>query len=103
MKYIKTFESLDEPEINEYVVCKEGIGYASAEFTSNNIGLIVNYNGRSAYSVKYEFDIIPKNIREYFDYTYDGYCRAMTIDDIKFWSKNKEDVESYLTSKKYNI
>jgi len=30
-------------------------------------------------------------------------CFIYAISDIEFWSKNKEDVENYLSAKKYNL
>jgi len=105
MKYIKTFENLNEPQFGDYVFCEEIALYQICDFTSKNVGRIVdiedNKNNIFCYIVAY-YDV-PDNIKLYFDIRYEYLCRDMSIKEIKFWSKNKEDVELYIAEKKYNL
>lgn len=96
MKYLKTFESVNEPQVGDYVSCEENDEYFTSYFISNNIGVIIDVQD-DLYFVKY--NNIPKDIKEYFD----EYCRDMLRDEIKFWSKSKEDVDKYIATKKYNL
>jgi len=105
MKYIKKFESVDAPQIGDYVVCQDGLSPSSDndnllnDFMSNNIGVIVMYDPKSSYGYEIEYNNIPDNAMEYFSNNY----ILVSKSEIKFWSKNKEDVEAYLSGKKYNL
>lgn len=103
MKYLKSFESVDEPQVGDYVVCEEDS--LTSEFTSNNVGKIVNiedvFDNTYCYNVAY--DDIPKDIEELFDVIHGYYCRDMSRYEIKFWSKNRKDSELYIVGKKYNL
>jgi len=103
---------IGEPEVGDYVACEDyaEYGYLNIEeenlimrnFISNNVGKVVVYNSDDNYPyiVKYK---IPKklhiNIRDFFNFD----KRDMSRNEIKFWSKNKKDVEAYLAGKKYNL
>ena len=113
MKYLKTFENVNEPQIGDYVAVEEEF-YASSDatdqlfdFTSTHIGKIVTYKpnhfkGENVFCVKYEN--VPEKLQYAFeDVNLQKMCRNMLLVEIKFWSKNKEDVEEYLASKKYNL
>ena len=114
MKHIKKFESLDEPQVGDYVACEESWMFAVSEFISNNVGIFkFKYDfDNSEYAVKYDFDNseyvieydnIPEEFLDYFDHLESGDCRDMTRDEIKFWSKDKSEVEDYIEAKKYNL
>jgi hypothetical protein len=117
MKYIRTYEKLrDIPEIGDYVCCHLLEGEPEEQiytnnFLNNNIGKLINIRG-SGESQKYEVKFknkfehesqfselygsfimgdIEKNIACFFD------------DEFDFFSKNKEDVETHLSAKKYNL
>ena len=108
MKYIKKFELVRNnrlsPKLNDYVICKERIANNElAEFLSNNIGQIVDYNldndkyyfsKQNKYIVK--FENIPPNLKSYF--TEDN-LRGYKADEISHNSRNKEVVEAYLVKK----
>ena len=118
MKHIKKFESLDEPQVGDYVACEESWMFAVSEFISNNVG-ILKFKHDYDYEYAVEYDNIPKEFSYYFDHLnfdhlnfdhleYDmgkgsGDCREMIRDEIKFWSKDKSEVEDYIEAKKYNL
>ena len=112
MKYLKTFENIDEPQVGDYVAAEEKLSTTKEDlkinnFISNNVGYITDIEeGRlyrdslgnkvnTIYIVKY--DKYPKGVSSYFDDLF------FSKYEIKFWSKNKEDVEAYLNAKKYNL
>ena len=119
MKYIKTYEGLKKPEIGDYVVCEEDVDELTPKkdyidvhnFTSNNVGVYVihknNTNNDFHYVIKYEN--IPEELEiDFMDDDTDNYneftsCRRMSLGEIVYWSKDKEDCEVYLSTKKYNI
>ena len=50
------------------------------------------------------YDNIPKHVRQFFKYDNSNkYNMTFNVDDIKYHSSNKDDVESYLQAKKYNL
>ena len=84
------------------ILNKNYYNYLYLEFVQNNIGQIIgcnNYNNN--YTVAYYN--IPENIKIWFD-TY-NYIMAININDtnIKYYSKNKEELELILLNNKYNI
>jgi len=116
MKYIKTFEELNIglPEINDYVICEVGdISYNISNlnlFLNNNIGQIVNINKRfDIYQIAYQnipddiSDMFISNISNMFINKYNNDVRNMRREDIKYWSANKEELETLLSTNKYNL
>jgi hypothetical protein len=107
MKYIKTYEDINkEPQVGDYVICDDYFDKLT-EFEANNIGQITSIdddvdNG-APYNIKY--NNIPYNIRTWFFYNDDhNYgIRPMSIEEIIFFSSNKEEVERYLQANKYNL
>jgi len=106
MKYLKTFESIDEPKEGDYIIAKlpNHLAYKdTAEiFCHNNIGQIIGiiYNNidKPIYKVKYEnvpaglkISNLNNNIRGFFK------------KDFELWSKDKEELEAMIAAKKYNI
>lgn len=95
MKYIKTFENVNIPQEDDYIVCNKDILEPTVMNSLNleegffieNVGKI--YWARDKY----------KNYTEY------GNDKNFIVssDDIAFFSPNKEDVEAFINSKKYNI
>ena len=115
MKYLKTFESENQLKSGYYVACEDNYDYSSEKyynseritflknFISNNVGQFTrrNYNndvGEWTYMIKYDY--IPKELQQHFTKSGNRYFREY---QILFYSKNKEDVEEYLASKKYNL
>lgn len=81
MKYIKRFENIkNEPEIGDYIILDLEIGQIIDE--GNNWWYIE----------------IEKN---QFSTCY--YTKDYIKDHVKYWSKNKEELETVLVTNKYNL
>jgi len=124
MKYIKTYEGInDGPQVGDYVICKKSSYKSCADinqFLSQNVGYIfkigINYN------IQYEIEI-PENIQHFF-----GLRRSlsgtnpttgsvaslkskvgekkhiyMRRHEILEFSSSKEELESKINAKKYNL
>jgi len=118
MKYLRTYEFNKEPQIGDYVVCKELEIYGFDpdnklirkvdKFLSENIGQIVKMiEHPSPYLVQYlscPYNLADKAFK--FGYSFANAmpkCRGMHRDEIIYWSPNKEDCETFITAKKYNL
>jgi hypothetical protein len=104
----KIFENNKEPQVGDYVVCDDKNDGELNKFIINNIGEIteLNWNKKDDYFEKYfliKYNNIPNNLNTYFF----SNQRFFSKNDIKFYSKNKKNVEvylkQYLKAKKYNI
>ncbi len=107
MKYLKTYEQINKgtPKIGDYVICEE-IGNsddAYNNFLKTTIGKIVSI-GTSKYKYQVQYNNIPTKFLSYFgrEKTYEN-CRAMLDDEIIYFSNNKEDLEPFIQSNKYNL
>lgn len=82
MKYIKTYEKLEGPKINDYVLIDNG-----------KIGKIIEIVVSSSPwgDDLYNISIDSKRIFAYYKY------------ELIYWSSDKEDCEMYLNTKKYNF
>jgi len=116
MKYIKMFENLNELQVGDYVACEDTRDYSRNKYYGNEMGNIlkkfiynnvgeyfsidkdVNYS--NPYYILVKYDNVPKELKRYFKKNKTRYIQEY---DIKFWSKNKEDVEAYIAEKKYNL
>jgi len=109
MKYIKQYEELNSglPKINEYVICEVGDVFDTYNisnlnlFLNNNIGQIVNINRYDIYQIKYQN--IPDDISNMFTTINNNNVRNMRLDNILYCSKNKEELETLLSTNKYNL
>ena len=115
MKYLKTYEIIhsDGPKVGDYVICSVG-NYDIPEwydkkdeltkFISNNIGVVTHikkYSLYGDYKIKYEKSNLVKNfcrVRDWKNNTFE-----MDFNQIKHFSKNKEELEAILAANKYNI
>jgi len=99
----KKFESINEKsiEIGDFVICEE-VDYADINtiFTSTNIGKFIRYDDGEAYPYIIKYDYTPKNMKSYFSGDDE---RNMSIDEIKYWSKNRNELEIILQTNKFNI
>ena len=94
----KIYEEINRgrPEIGDYVIVEFGPVTSDSnhffprEHVENNIGEIIDY-GFAKYYIKYENLPREDKIIEIFR------------KDIKYCSKNIEDLEMFITSKKYNL
>ena len=109
MKYLRTYEKLDEPQIGDYVVCMEELSsdkdsLSVIKFLTNNVGQFIIKNDNSIFKFFYliKFENVPKRLSGKF---FDGSkgCRRMSRDEILYFSKDKEDCEIFINAKKYNL
>ena len=117
MKYIKTYEMLQtEPEIGDYVICKETFVSMTKSITLNfiaeNIGKIIgkckcNQSDINPSLYIIEYENIPKEIRSEFDLSdndrYYYNVRVMYEKEILHCAKDPKELEIYLAAKKYNL
>lgn len=116
MKYLKTYESLDMPEIGDYVICKDhSFDQEENEEFSNMIGQIVDKNSFNFNELgmifhnaqQYEYFVKFKEIPEYSDSefykTNDGYIRPFFRTEIKFSAKTIDELELKKEVEKYNL
>lgn len=82
----------DLPEIGDYVILDH------EWFYENKIGKVLNIINKklefNGYKTKYYIRIILENRKHYVE---------VDKKDIKYWSKNKEDLETILIQQKYNL
>lgn len=113
MKYIKTYENINELQIGDYAIFIPGnIIPKSEDFFNNTIGKIIN-KSRQYKDISYgvEYENIPKFIKEY-------YCAWRQHADgtqyleniiwfrqnmIKYYGKTIEEVELKKQSNKFNL
>ena len=100
----KLYEAINqgEPEIGDYVLCEfPSNGFYDTELRKyiniTNIGHIV-YIAESSLCLV-QFDYLPKK------YSTIGLPGQRYISSIyiKYWAKSKEELEEFLTTKKYNL
>ena len=104
------------PKVGDYVICEEDmkITVDSFElfsiFLSKNIGQIKNSCLDNGYDFLVQYDTIPVNLNRFFSYYEDdkyfsnnGCCRSMYIKEIKYFSKDREDLEVIIEAGKYNL
>jgi hypothetical protein len=114
MKYIKLYEELNAkiPQIHDYVLCVESeyedetINESEINlnnFISSNIGIIIDMvktDVKFKYDYHIKYENVPDDISMYFEY---DNTRWSVKSDIIHWSKDREDLETLLTAKKYNL
>lgn len=111
MKHIKTFETVNEgePQVGDYVICKESMDENLDEFISNNIGKFVRFRVENdpvanIFECIIQYENIPTQLQYGFDCAINlNNCRGMRIDEISKWSKNKKDLDLEIELKKYNL
>jgi hypothetical protein len=88
----KIFENNQEPGVGDYVVVNYNNDHTprAVEFLKNNIGIISKLDP-TCYHVRFENNYAGRN-----EFHIDK-------DKISFYSKDKDKVEAYLASKKYNL
>jgi len=119
MKHIKGYKNLNnnEPMEGDYVICEEDEYYPNYPIESvntlikNNIGRIItieySYINKNNDRYYITYDNIPEECDDYFSDIYNnGFkfkTRDMLREEIKYWSKNKKDLEIILQANKYNL
>lgn len=104
MKYLKTFEKINRPEIGEWTI----VNLEPEEYTSPDGKMFFDYvtttpglvgDSSDIKMIYLEYDNIPIEIKNWFFYN----SRAFPPYEIGYHSKNKEDVEAYINQQKFNI
>ena len=81
MKYLRTYESLSKPpKVGDYV--------------------LIDYKTLSNKNIIGQIDDISSNY--YYIQFVDEYSKY-TLNDLEFWSDNKEDLEILVNAKRYNV
>lgn len=111
MKYLKTYENIMKPKVGDFVIINRYDYFDFPEkftnFLNKSIGYIFKQPSENYYLVKY-FNI-PDEIKEFFVYSdySEGIKKGNSIlsnrNEIKYWSKNEENLEKYLITDKYNL
>lgn len=125
MKHLKIYENFDDPQVGDYVICKDS-KYSPDDpddieiisFFENNIGQYISVNGRGTspendyfqfipeYKYIIEYINIPDNLKGHFEFYINDrekYVRGMKRDEILYWSDDKKELEAILAANKYNI
>ena len=101
MKYIKKFEAeLHEVQKGEYVLLDfETSNYEGGfyDFIENNVGQFID---NDYYSAVIKYENVPEDLIDKFDAEN---CIVADIDFIYKHSFDKEELESFLATKKYNL
>ena len=116
MKYIKQYEDNDDIKnplkIGVYVLCEsppedDDIDDTLREYMKTHIGYIIGHhmhkNKKLLYHVKYE-GLTKDNYENDYSLVEDTDDQLLVWrDEIKHWSKNREDLEVLLSANKYNL
>jgi len=100
----KIFENKIDPKIGDYVICEEiSSSIELKKFIDNNIGYIIDQLSFNRFTVQY--NNVPKNLFIFFNEQMrsSSKCREMFLTEIQYWSKNKEELENILLTRKFNI
>ena len=103
-------------QIGDYVICESAESSSDGSinnFLKSNIGKYVRYITKGKdyvepYKYAIEYDNVPNELYNYSDiFSYESdipnICIRVSRDEILFNSKNKEDLETIIQSKKYNL
>ena len=106
MKHLKYFEKDKptlQPEVGNYVICKEGDFSKSKDvnsFIMNNVGRIKEIDEtRAIFKYLVEWENIPKNLQPRFV----SNSRFMSRDEIVQFSFDKQFLQTVLDGRKYNL
>ena len=107
MKYIKKYENINKPQIGNFVVCQDQFTKLKT-FVNTNIGQYIKFSdeghdGPTGRQYLIQFKNVPPELYQLFKYYIEPNCRAYTLSEIIFHSKNKKDCEIFLTANKYNL
>ena len=92
----------ESPKPGDYVICQDSIeNIRLNNFINNNIGQIIKHSKPGGYVIC-KYNNIPKDILRFFKHSSPNSI-LMSINEIKYWSPNKKELETILLSKKFNI
>lgn len=116
MKHLKIFDSYksNTPQVGDYVICDEiadssddPLYKKTVEFELNNIGQIIKYIPSANYPYIVQYENPPDELSEFFSHGIILYnisnCRKMISNEIIYWSKDKEYLETIIKTMKFNI
>jgi len=106
MKYIKKFEKNDSRlKIGDYVICEVGLGNIRHDFITERIGRYVYNLGELGdvynYMVEYDWSDLPGVLDVYVWEEYNAMCFLRS--EIKYWNKDRNELEMMFNVKKFNI
>lgn len=105
----KIFETIStQPNLGDYVIIDGADKYDEFnDFVKNNVGRIIKVgrehggNGK-VFTVK--FENIPERLTyQKLNFFYTDGTRKCTAQHFKYWSDNKEELESLISAEKYNL
>lgn len=107
MKHLKQYEANkpNKPNIGDYIITNSSTSSSVSVlkklhiFLNNNIGKVINHDNELIVA---DYENVPEDIKGLFrggNYQ----TRRILPKDIEYHSNNKEDVETYITSKQYNL
>ena|ERR1035437_2038407 len=110
----KIFETANSRKLKkgDYVLChEENFGYENKEtefFINSTIGVYIDYAKSATNKYCVEYYDVPKEFKSDIRINSENkYVRYYKRDEIQYWSKNKEDLESFsdliINTKKYNL
>jgi hypothetical protein len=113
MKYIKTYEIIshfskinkNDLEVGDYVVLKmwDHPNDKLVNFVNNNVGQITDITSLNI-NVKIEYENVPDTIRQHFSICKNNkFMRPFHTNEIKYYSKNKKELELSIAANKYNL
>jgi hypothetical protein len=108
----KIFETIStQPTLGDYVII-DGTGtdkYAAyKDFVDNNVGKIIKvaseYHGSDGKIFTVKYDNIPDILKfKNLNFFYTDDTRKCTVQHFKYWSDDKEELESIIGAEKYNL
>jgi hypothetical protein len=104
----KIFETVStQPNLGDYVILMALPGSDFYKFVNFNVGKIIKIareHGGRGYNFTVEYENIPKILSFHEqNYFYTDNTRKCTTQEFKYWSDNKEELETLINAEKYNL
>ena len=109
MKHLKIYESYNAPDLGDYAICDiyPGGGFEPfkdlKDFLSNNIGIIIRYPIYKDDNYIISYNNLPKSLELYLTTTKNDKGFEISRDEIKYYSKDKNKLETILQANKFNL
>lgn len=108
MKYLKSYENLNQPQIGDYVILTSKEKYRRPQyvinFLNNNIGKIIDIIDNNNQNIIVKYDHITDEIKN------SNYAQLITEhiwsaeeSEIMYINKDKKKLEKYIIIQKYNL
>ena len=100
MKIKRFNEDNIKPQVGDYVIVN--VNYFDIKnFVNASVGKLVDeVRVQNLIAAKIKYDNIPENLKKFFD---NNGVKTFHLSDIKYFSKNKKEMEQKVASKKYNL